>query len=118
MKTPSSVSRRDVLKAGAGLAGSLLAAAYTRPAHAAREQLVVRQERNLTVLDPPNRRGWTEVEVMECLYRRLVRFKPGGSLEIENDAAAEIRQTSPTVIEFTLKRGLAFTDGFGDLTAD
>ena len=54
---------------------------------------------------------------MRVVYQRLMQPKPNSS-EIELDAAAEIKQTSPTTIEFRLKPGLMFTDGFGEMTAE
>jgi peptide/nickel transport system substrate-binding protein len=46
-----------------------------------------------------------------------MKQKPNSS-ELELDAAAEVKQVSPTVIEFRLKPGQMFTDGFGEMTAD
>ena len=55
--------------------------------------------------------------VMRVVFQRLMKQKPNSS-ELELDAAAEVRQVSPTVIEFRLKPGQMFTDGFGEMTAD
>ena len=46
-----------------------------------------------------------------------MKFKPG-TTEWENDAAAEIKQVSDTLIEFKLKEGLKFTGDYGPLTAE
>ncbi len=54
---------------------------------------------------------------MRVVYQRLMKQKPNSS-ELELDAAAEVKQVSPTVIEFRLKPGQMFTDGFGEMTAD
>ena len=51
------------------------------------------------------------------MYQRLLTPKTN-STELELDAAAEVKQTSPTTIDFRLKPGQMFTDGFGELTAD
>ncbi len=69
------------------------------------------------LIDPAHRRGPVDGNVMRVVYQRLMQPKPN-SAEIELDAAAEMRQTSPTMIEFRLKPGLMFTDGFGEMTAE
>src|SRR5262245_32038676 len=109
------LTRRHLLTAGTGC---VLALAYAPGAHAARERLVVRMEQEFVPFDPANRRGPTEIEVLECVSRRLVRLVPGGTTAIEKDAAARIEQTSPTTIDFELQSGITWGDGFGELTAD
>ncbi|WP_204310922.1 hypothetical protein, partial [Stenotrophomonas maltophilia] len=74
-------------------------------------------ERDLTVLDPAFRQGPHDGNVIRVVYQRLIAQKPN-SAEVELDAAAELKQVSPTLIEFTLKPGQMFTDGFGEMTAE
>ena len=116
-------SRRDILAAGAG-AGLVGAGAIGFPqgAHAQatggpRQTINVRAATEFEVIDPAHRRGPTDGNVMRAVYQRLMMTKPNSS-ELELDAAAEIKQVSPTVIEFKLKPGQMFTDGFGEMTAD
>lgn len=112
------LTRRSFL-AGAAAAGSagVLGLPLTSILHAAEGRVVVRVEEDLKVLDPANRTGPIDVNVIRAVAQGLVKFKPG-STEWENDAAADINQVDDKTIEFTLKEGLAFTGGYGDLTAE
>jgi len=108
-------NRRDFL---ASVGGTALAYALDAPAQTGpRTSITVRIDRDLAVLDPANRTGPWDGNVMRVVFQRLMKQKPN-SAELELDAAAEIRQVSPTVIEFRLKPGQMFTDGFGEMTAD
>ena len=112
-----SVNRRDFLT---GVAGTALAYAIDAPAQTAsgpRTNITVRIDRDLAVLDPAARTGPWDGNVIRCVQQRLMKQKPNSS-ELELDAAAEVKQVSPTVIEFRLKPGQMFTDGFGEMTAD
>jgi len=113
--TTSPFNRRDFLTS---IAGTALVYAIDAPAQTGpRPNITVRIDRDLAVLDPAHRTGPWEGNVMRVVYQRLMRQK-ANSAELELDAAAEIRQVSPTVIEFRLKPGQMFTDGFGEMTAD
>ena len=115
------LSRREVLAAGAGLAGTagmlwpleLLA----QSGGASRPLLTIRSGAEFDLIDPAHRRGPTDGNVMRVVYQRLMQPKPNSS-ELELDAAAEVNQISPTTIDFKLKPGQMFTDGFGEMTAD
>ena len=108
-------NRRDFLTS---IGGTALAYAIDAPAQSGpRTSITVRIDRDLAVLDPANRTGPWEGNVMRVVFQRLMKQKPNSS-ELELDAAADVKQVSPTVIEFRLKPGLMFTDGFGEMTAD
>jgi peptide/nickel transport system substrate-binding protein len=113
--TNSRFNRREFLTSigGTALVFALDARAQTGP----RQNITVRIDRDLAVLDPANRTGPWDGNVMRVVFQRLMKQKPN-SAELELDAAAEIKQVSPTVIEFRLKPGQMFTDGFGEMTAD
>jgi peptide/nickel transport system substrate-binding protein len=111
-------TRRQVLAGGS----ALLAAATTgvlrpTPASAAPDKIVVRVDRDLANLDPANRTGPIDVNVLNAVQQGLIAFKPG-STEWQLDAAEEIKQVSDTEISFKLRPGLTFTDGYGDLTTE
>ena len=108
------LARRTLLRAACALP---LAAWPGLVRAQSRERLVVRIERDIQNLDPAERPGAVEGNVIRALCRNLIRFKRG-SYETENDAAETIRQTDPTTIEFALKPGLVFSGGFGALTAE
>jgi peptide/nickel transport system substrate-binding protein len=109
------IARRAVLQAGSAL--PLLAWNSGAVCAETPSRLVVRIERDIASLDPAERPGAIEGNVIRALCRNLVAFKRG-SFEIENDAAETIRQTDPLTIEFVLKPGLVLPDKFGELTAD
>ncbi len=109
------MSRRQL-----GRALAATAAAFSGIAPAAAQSggvLRVRQGADLQQLDPAYRATSSENNVMRCLYRTLVRYKPGDAWEYENDAAQEIKQVDPTHVTFTLKPGIMWT-GIGEMTAD
>ncbi len=114
-------SRRSFVFAGVGAVGAgtvlmpfdLLAQSGGGP----RPAISVRIDREFDSLDPAYRRGPAEGNVMRAIYQRLVTQKPN-STELEPDAAAEVKQVSPTVIDFKLKPGQMFSDGYGEMTAE
>ena len=109
---PMIVNRRTLL---AGVALSAL----PRDAGAAQERFVrVRIDRDVEVLDPAFRTGLQDGNIVRAITQRLVTVVPGGNGELAKDAAAELTQVSPTVIEFRLKPGQMFSDGYGEMTAD
>ena len=112
------LSRRQTLKSGSALLAAA-AAGLLRPvrAGAAQDILIVRVERDLGNLDPANRTGAVDVNVINVVQQGLVGFKPG-STQWELDAAEEIKQVSDTEIEFKLRSGLTFTGGHGEMTAE
>lgn len=110
------VTRRQLLQAsGAGAAA--LPFLTARHAFATRDSIVVRIERDIQSLDPARRIGSVEGNILRATMRRLAMFKPG-SYEIENDAAETLEQVDETTIAFTLKPGIMFQDGYGELTTE
>lgn len=107
--------RRDVLAGAAAVTASaaLPGAARAQPKRA----ITVRVDRDLEQFDPAYRNTPQEGAVIRSVFQRLVRHKPNSG-ELEMEAAAEINQVSPTVIEFRLKEGIEFTEGYGALTAE
>ena len=103
------ISRRRLL------AGSAVLAA--RPARAAPAYYTARIGQDIGSLDPAFRASPVDNSVIWAVFQRLVRFR-AGSGGYENDAADSIRQTGDTTVDFTLKPGQMFTDGFGEMTAD
>lgn len=109
------MTRRSLL-ATASMAA--LATAFPDAAWAqAKATLTVRVDRDADVLDPAFRSGVNEGNIIRTVFQRLVTISPGSG-EIVLDAAAEIKQISPTVVEFKLKPGQMFTDGFGEMTTE
>uniref|UniRef100_UPI003144E814 ABC transporter substrate-binding protein n=1 Tax=Terrirubrum flagellatum TaxID=2895980 RepID=UPI003144E814 len=113
----SQFDRRQMLAgaAAAGLAGALESQSTAQAQ--TKSNIAVRIDRDLDAIDPAYRTGPWDGNVARTVFQRLVKQKPN-SAELENDAAAEITQTSPTMIDFRLKPGQMFTDGYGEMTAE
>ncbi|GAB0113539.1 ABC transporter substrate-binding protein [Acidisoma sp. C75] len=73
---------------------------------------------DLEVLDPLAWVSQPDVDIMVCCLNKLIRHKPGTQWEWELDAAASIKQIDDTHIAFTLKKGIVWSGGFGELTAE
>jgi peptide/nickel transport system substrate-binding protein len=100
------------------LATTAAALARGTPAAAqGREAIAVRIDRDAEVLDPAFRSGLQDGNIIRAVFQKLIGYRPG-TTDLENDAAAELRQVSDTVLEFRLKPGQLFTDGFGEMTAE
>lgn len=111
------LTRRRLLQSSAAMGAAALPIGIPRMAFAARDSVMVRIERDIQSLDPARRIGSVEGNILRAVMRRLTMFKPG-SFEIENDAAESIEQVDETTIEFTLKPGIMFQAGYGELTSD
>ena len=110
------ITRRGFIAGGALAGATILGMPLTSIVHAADGKVVVRTEFDLKSLDPVDRTAPDE-NVMLAVCQALTKFKPG-SAEWENDAAADIKQIDDKTIEFTLKDGIMFTGGYGQMTAD
>lgn len=105
------INRRTVIAVTA-------AALAARPARAATPAFyTARLGQDLANLDPAFRVSPQDNSVIWAIHQRLVRFRAGAA-EYEPDAAASVRQTSPTTVDFTLRPDQMFTGGFGAMTAD
>jgi peptide/nickel transport system substrate-binding protein len=110
-------TRRGFLQGGAGLI-ALAASGALAPALAQdKTSITIRISEDLSNLDPANRTGPTDLNVIWSVQQGLVSFKPG-TTDWELDAAEEITQVSDSEINFKLRDGLAFTGGYGPLTAE
>jgi peptide/nickel transport system substrate-binding protein len=111
------LSRRKLLQ----LTGAVAAGAALRPWRASgqdQEVLRVRSYSDLQVLDPLDRLAQPEGDIMDAIFSNLVKAKPGEVWDWQLDAAESIEQLDDTHIDFTLRKGIQFTNGFGELTAD
>ena len=93
------------------LVPSLLAAAEPRV-------LRVRASADLQVLDPAHRKGQPEGDILRCLFPRLIEYRTGDQWGWRPGAAEAIAQDGPTRVRFRLRKGIMFTGGFGEVTAD
>ncbi|MFM9974390.1 MAG: ABC transporter substrate-binding protein [Beijerinckiaceae bacterium] len=115
MNTP--ISRRNFVAGTTALTLAQMNASGNPVQAQTKTTLTVRIERDINVLDPAFRTGPQDGNVFRAVYQRLIAPK-AGSTEIQLDAASELKQISPTQIDFTLKPNQMFTDGFGEMTAE
>jgi len=83
-----------------------------------RTSLRIRSYSDLQVLDPLNRLAQPEGDIMDAIFSNLVKAKPGEVWDWQLDAAEAIEQVDERHIAFTLRQGIQFTGGFGELTAE
>ena len=83
------LDRRSLLLTASGAAALPLLGLGSRVAFAARDEVIVRIETDIKNLDPANRIGSIEDNIIIAVCQTLARFKPG-SLEWELDAAKSI----------------------------
>jgi peptide/nickel transport system substrate-binding protein len=113
----SRLTRRRVLQSGAALGASAFAGGLPRAGFAAQERVVARIERDIQSLDPANRVGAVEGNILRAVQPRLARFKPG-VFEWEPADAEVLNQIDDKTIEFTLKKGLKWEGDYGEVTAE
>ena len=111
------MTRRNVVVSGVGLAGASLMGVPPPAQAQARTAVNIRVGAEFTGIDPYHGTLPVDRNVSGAIFQRLMQHKPN-SAEMELDAAAEVKQVSPTLLEFRLKPGMMFTDGFGEVTAD
>lgn len=109
--------RRRFLQGSAALG----AAAMMRPRFASGSEtkiLRVRAYLDIQNLDPADRVGAPDDDVFTSCLVRLIEFTPGTDWEWQLDAADMIEQVDPLHVKFGLRRGIAWTNGFGEVTAE
>ncbi|MCC6306012.1 MAG: ABC transporter substrate-binding protein [Rhodobacteraceae bacterium] len=108
-------SRRAILAGLAGLGAATVLPVGRAGAQAGRT-LTVRIAREVQSLDPPFMTGTTDSNIIRAVFQRLLAQKPG-TYDYELDAAEAVDQVTPLQIDFKLRPGLMFTDGYGEVTA-
>jgi peptide/nickel transport system substrate-binding protein len=111
------LSRREFLLTTSGVVALPITGLSSLPAAAAHEELTVRVETDIGNLDPGNRVGSTEDNILFACNQNLARFNPG-KLDCGLDAAKSLNQVSETEIDFELNPGQMFSGGYGEMTAD
>ncbi|MGX5844911.1 ABC transporter substrate-binding protein [Mesorhizobium sp. ArgA1] len=117
--TVGNVSRRALLKTGAVLGGGVFAGMSLSQAIWAAEGkvLTARSGGDTSTFDPGFYNEFLGIDVANCIYSKLIRYRPGSEWGWELEAAEKIEQVDPTHIRFQLKKGIMFTGGYGELTA-
>jgi peptide/nickel transport system substrate-binding protein len=100
------------------IAGAAAAALPAKGRAQSADNLRVRSYGDLQVLDPGYLISAPDGDIMDSIFNKLVTQKVGDDWGWELDAAASIEQVDATHINFTLKPGYGWTNGFGPMTAD
>lgn len=111
--------RRSVLQGGvaAVVGGALMP--LSRAVWAAEGKVLrARSYADIDKLDPGFYQNAYNVDVMNCIYSKLIRYKAGSDWGWELQAAESIEQVDETHIRFKLRPGMMFTGGYGEMTAE
>jgi len=119
--TQGGLDRRQFLKTSAGTAAAVASA--TMPISSAiwaaeGKVLRARSYGDINKLDPGFYQNAYNVDVMNCVYSKLISYKSGREWDWELQAAESIEQVDDTHIRFNLKKGIMFTGGYGEMTAE
>ena len=112
-----SLNRRDFLIGSSALG----VAAATGPRLAWSEEgsvLRIRSYADLQILDPGYTLSEPESDIQGAIFSRLIEYGPGDVWEWRLDAASAIEQVDDHHISFTLRPGIMWTGGFGEMTAE
>lgn len=112
-------NRRTFLKASA--VGGVMASSMSLSQlvwSAEGKVLKVRSYADINKLDPGFYQNAYNVDVMNCIYSKLISYTPGSDWDTELQAADSIEQVDPTHIRFKLRPGIMFTGGYGEMTAE
>ena len=110
------ISRRAVLQSS--MAAAMMAGAPSVVAGQAPRVLRVRMANDLVSLDPVITRSLTDICAIIGVLNKLVVYKSSDSWEWRLDAAQSIEQVDPTHVKFTVRPGIMWTNGFGEMTAE
>lgn len=114
-------SRRRVLQAGAAAGTGIMVSGLplSQAIWAAEGKVLkARSYADINKLDPGFYQNAYNVDVMNCIYSKLIRYKPGSQWAWEHEAAESIEQVDSTHIRFRLRKGIQFTGGYGEMTAE
>lgn len=101
-----------------GLAAALPGALAPRAIAATGGTLKARSYSDWDTVDPAYSTGVTEEEVHALIYEKLIAYKPGRSWDWQLQAAESIEQPDALHINFALKSGVGWSNGYGALTAE
>ena len=111
------ISRRRFL--GGSAAAMAMAAMAPKITYAASgDKLTIRAPGDISNVDPGFWQNTADLWVMDAVFPRLINFKPGSRWEWELYSAESISQRDATTIDFKLKPGSMWTNGYGELTTE
>jgi len=111
------LTRRDFVKTTAAAGAATVA--YPGHVNAAGEKVVrIRARTDIKSIDTARTITTSDYDVRQAVLNNLVLYKSGDAWTTENDAAEYIEQISPTETAFTLREGIMWTNGYGEMTAE
>ena len=105
---------RDLSALALGATGTLPRTGWT----AVGDTLHIRNYADVSTLDPPLLLSGSEGLICNAIFLRLVQYPLGKRWDWEPDAAEHFEQVSDTRYDFRLRRGIQFSDGYGEMTAE
>jgi peptide/nickel transport system substrate-binding protein len=114
------IGRRQAMAGAAGsLAGLAFTAAPIERVWGQTRTLTVAQYADIQILDPAFRLSGVEDDAMHAITNRLVHFRANDpDWEIEKEFAEEIEQIDPLTVKFRIKKGVPWSNGFGETTME
>lgn len=110
------MTRRDVFRLAAAVSATVVAPRFAISADG--RKLAIRTETDINTLDPMNIVTANDLDTGNAIFSSLIKIKPGSDWEWQLDAAESIEQIDSTHIAFTLRPGIKWTGGHGELTAE
>ncbi len=119
---PFNLTRRRLLTAAGGAAGAVAGVALGLPrlARAQGGPLNIRMRRDISSLDPGYMVGGSEIDVLDSILPRVAQYTygPEGLGAGPGWHTESVTQRDPLAIDFKLRPGLMWTNGYGELTAE
>ncbi|MSP48717.1 MAG: peptide ABC transporter substrate-binding protein [Alphaproteobacteria bacterium] len=112
------LSRRNFLTTAAGAALVATTPGTEVVAQGGLKILKSRCAQAIETLDPGWRLGTVDDDIMRAVWQGLISVKPGEEWGWEKQLASDIVQESPTRIRFELRKGVPWSGGFGEVTAE
>ncbi|MGI9319216.1 MAG: ABC transporter substrate-binding protein [bacterium] len=113
------VKRRHFLKTSGALGITAAAVGIPEIVYSQDKKILkIRTYADMRSLDPAHSQGIVDEEIQGSIYSKLIQYKPGREWGWELDAAESIEQVDDTHIKFVLKKGIMFTGGYGEMTAE
>jgi len=113
-------TRRKFLKTSSASAAALMAFCALPGVSWSVENniLKVRTPFDIATFDPAFGSGPIELMVGSCIFNNLITLEKEKSWVWKLEAAESMKQLDPKRIEFRLMRGIMFTNGYGEMTAE
>jgi peptide/nickel transport system substrate-binding protein len=80
--------------------------------------LKIRTITDIASLDIAFGTGQDELTIASCIFNKLTAFKLDKNWGWQLEAAKSMKQLDPLRVEFTLKPGIMYTNGYGEMTAE